>query len=111
MTFVPAPPDDARIEPDLAGLRALISSRYPEAAFTIERGDDPEGVYLVVTVDIDDPDDLIDLIIESLMRLQIDEALPIYVLPVRPLASALASMRTARQPLPAAPVVHWGATA
>jgi hypothetical protein len=45
--------------------------------------DEPEAVLLVTTVDIDDPDDVTDLVIERMMEIQIDQGLPIFVVPVR----------------------------
>jgi len=74
---------DPRIEAALLELRALIQARYPTAAFLTFHGDDPAGMYLQATVEIDDTDEVVDVIIDRLLAMQVDEGLPVYVLPVR----------------------------
>lgn len=53
--------------------------------FEVKPGDDPAGTYLIVTVDIEDPDEIVDIYAEKLLGLQVDEGLPFYIVPVRPL--------------------------
>ncbi len=60
-------------------LKQLITARFPQAAFAIEEGFDPEGIYLVTTVDIADTDDVIAVVGDRLVELQVDEGLPVYV--------------------------------
>ncbi len=76
-------PITPRIEAALAELKGLISSRYPAATFAVGEGDDPEGVYLTATVDVDDRGEVIDLFVDRLVDLQVEEGLPIFVVPVR----------------------------
>ena len=57
--------------------------RDPETAFTVAVGEDPEGVHLTATVDLDHPDEVMDLVVNRLLELQIDEALPVYLIPIR----------------------------
>jgi hypothetical protein len=40
-------------------LKQLITAHFPQADFVVEAGFDPEGIYLVTTVDIADTDDVI----------------------------------------------------
>lgn len=74
---------DARIQHAVDELRELIKSHYPTAAFEVAEGDDPVGTYLTAIVDLDDPDDVMDPIVERLLEIEIDERLPVYVVAVR----------------------------
>jgi len=74
-------------------LEALISSRYPTASYQRSHGEDPEGQYLTATVDIDDTDDVVDLVINRLLEMQIEEGLPVYVIPIRPIQRVLPALR------------------
>jgi hypothetical protein len=68
----------------LEELQGIIAQRYPTATFAISRGeDDPEAVHLTATVDLDDPDEVMDLVIARVMELQVEEQLPVYLIPVR----------------------------
>lgn len=61
----------------------MIRSRYPSATFSVRPGvDDPEATYLVTTVDLDDPDEVMDLVIERMIELQVDEGIPVHVVPI-----------------------------
>ncbi len=74
---------DSRINAALAELQGIIQARYPAATFVTFRGEDPDGMYLEATVDIDDPDDVVDLVIDRLVELGDDE-IPVHVIPVQP---------------------------
>jgi hypothetical protein len=80
----------------LEELRQMISRRYPSATFTITHGDDPEGVYLIPTVDTEDIEEVFDVVVKRLVELQVDDRLPLYVLPVRPEARVLEDFRSPR---------------
>ena len=67
-------------------LQRLIQRHYPAATFQVEPGDDPMGMYVLATVDVEDTDAVVDVYIDRLLELQIDEGLAVYVVPVRPLA-------------------------
>jgi hypothetical protein len=45
--------------------------------------DDPETTHIVATVDLDDPDEAVDLVIDRMLELQLDGGIPVYVLPIR----------------------------
>jgi hypothetical protein len=64
-------------------LQTAISSVFPEAQFELYAFDDPEGLYIRTTVDIDDTDQVIDTIIDRLVTFQFEDLLPIHVIPVR----------------------------
>ena len=86
-------------------LKGSIAERFPQASFVVEEGFDPKGVYLVTTVDIADTDEVIDVIGDRLVELQVEEALPLYVTPLRPIQRVIAELRerghaTSPSPLP-----------
>jgi hypothetical protein len=83
-------------------LKRLITARFPQAAFVIEEGFDPEGVYLVTIVDIADTDDVIAVVGDRLVEMQVDEGLPVYVKPLRPLERVVAELRKREAPTPPA---------
>jgi hypothetical protein len=72
-----------RMEEAIEELKALIRSRFPKAEFDVSEGDDPEGIYLMSTADVDNLFDIIDLVNDRLVDMQIDEGLPIFVMPNR----------------------------
>jgi len=75
---------DPRIQQAVAELQALIAARYPTATFSVgPGGENPEGTYLTACVNLDDPDAVLDLVIDRVLELQIEEHLPIHVVPVR----------------------------
>lgn len=90
-------PADPRLQGALDELQGMILQRYPEATFEVTRSlDDPQAVHLNATVDVEDTDEVVDLVIDRMMGLQIEEGLPIYVIPVRPVERALEALRRPR---------------
>lgn len=77
-------PLSPRIETAIAELEKLISDRYPEATYEILNGTDPNGVWLLAEVDVEDLLDVSDVIAERELELQVDEGLALYVFPTRP---------------------------
>ncbi len=96
------PPRQAAV----AELTGLIRRRYPTAAFDIGPGeDDPELTHIIATVDLDDPDEVADLVMERMLALQLDEGVPVYVIPIRtPERVAKLRREQARQKRPAVPL-------
>jgi hypothetical protein len=82
-----------RLQKALDELKGLITAHFSQAAFVVEEGFDPEGVYLVTTVDIDDTDEVISVVGDRLVELQVDEGLPVYVTPLRPMERVVAELR------------------
>ncbi len=67
----------------LSELQECIAQRFPTASFRIRRGiDDAEQVYLLAIVDVEDPDTVMDTVLSRLLELQLDQGLPINVVPV-----------------------------
>jgi len=75
-----------KVQHALDELKAMILARYPGAHFRVSRGqDDPAAIHLVAIVDVDDTEEVVNLTIEREQALQIDEGLPIFVIPIQPL--------------------------
>lgn len=65
-------------------LQQLIQVTYPDTVFEVgSGGDDPGGTYITAIVNLDDPDEVMDLVIDRLLQLQVDESVPVYIIPVR----------------------------
>jgi len=91
--LIAADENHPRIQAALADLRATILDHYPSASFTISHGDDPEGIYLWTVVDVEDFDEVADVITGRLLAMQVEEGLPVYVIPVWPDARIAAYAR------------------
>jgi len=76
-------------------LEGMVRAHYPSATFQVARAaDDPESILLWTTVDVDDPDEVGDLVLDRLLEMQIDEGIPIHLIPVRTPERVMASMKT-----------------
>jgi hypothetical protein len=93
-----------RMEGALHELQGLITVRFPQATFVVEKGFDPEGIYLVTTVDIADTDEVIAAVGDRLVELQVDEGLPVYVTPLRPIERVVAQLREREAATPPVPL-------
>jgi hypothetical protein len=93
-----------RMEEAVHELQRLITARFPQAAFVVEEGFDPEGIYLVTTVDIADTDEVTAVVGDRLVELQVEEGLPVYVTPLRPLTRVVAQLREREAATPPAPL-------
>lgn len=87
----------AAVEELVEELMEMVRQRYPEAQFHDGRDpDDPQIVLITAVVDLDDPDEVTDLVIERENQLLIDEGLPVYVIPVRTPERVQATVEAAR---------------
>jgi hypothetical protein len=74
---------DERTRRALSELQDAIVLRYPTTTFEVSRGaDDPRSVHLIAIVDVDDPDEVGDLVLDRVIDLVADEGIPIHVIPV-----------------------------
>ena len=78
----------------IAEMKSLILVQYPDATFVISDGEDPPGTYLTVTVDVEDTDEVFDVVVERLLEMQVEEALPLYVLIVPPIERVIAELHS-----------------
>jgi hypothetical protein len=86
------PLDDPRVDAAIAELQALIRAQFPETTFSVGPGEDPVGMYITATSDVDDLDEVIDVVVERLLEMQVDEGLPVYVIPVHPIERVYAEL-------------------
>ncbi len=91
-----------RMQEAVEELKRLITERFPEAAFVVEEGFDPEGIYLIPTVDIADTDDVISVVGDRLVELQVNEGLSLYVTPLRPIDRVIAELQNRETAMPPA---------
>src|SRR5688572_2652025 len=92
--------DDPRMNQALNELADLVRSSYPEATFQVTPAeDDPGIVHLLARVDVEDPEAVADLVMDRMIQLQVDEGLPIYVIPLRS-PERIAALHAARKQQP-----------
>jgi hypothetical protein len=74
-------------------LEKMIRGRFPAAHFAVARGEDPKGVYLKVTVDLDDVEEIVDQELQDrLFDLQVEQGVPVYIIPLHPRSRVLAEI-------------------
>lgn len=73
-----------RVQEAITELEGRLSARYPDATYTLLDGSDPNGIWIMAEVDIEDLLDVADVIAERELELQVEEGLAIYVFPTRP---------------------------
>src|SRR3954447_10576878 len=99
---------DPRIKEAVEELRALIASRYPVASFDVFERDDPVGVRLRATVDVEDLDEVMDAVVDALYDIQVERGLPVYVMTQQPLSRVAEELRARgkrRQPADLPPLL------
>lgn len=63
MTATPPALDaDPRMQRAITEIKALITRRYPGTTFAATDSDDPPGIRVLATVDVDDVDEVVDLV-------------------------------------------------
>ncbi len=89
-------------------LKGLVLGRYPQATFAIAPSQDsPDAMHLITTVDVEDPDEVVDLVLERVLHFQLEEGLPVHVVPIRPLPRVLEDMRSEKRR--SRPRLNWEA--
>jgi hypothetical protein len=82
----------SRLDAAIDEIKALLLARFPDATFELEPGEDPEGTWMTVTVDVDDTDEVFDVVVDRLVDMQVEEGIPLYVIPVRPIERIMADL-------------------
>jgi hypothetical protein len=101
MTKERTPEFTPRMRKALSELQTLISKRYPDATFRVTRSpENPKTVLLRPVVDVDDRDEVMDVVIDRLGKLQSEEQLSLLVVPTRPKARNEAIQRAMEQTAP-----------
>jgi hypothetical protein len=68
----------------VAALIGLIREHYPTAAVSVGPApEEPDTTHITAVVDVDDPDEVTDLTIERELAYQLEEGIPVYVIPLR----------------------------
>lgn len=100
---------DPRRQRAIRELTQLVRHTYPSASFSVLPAEDaPEVTHILATVDVEDPDAVVDLVIDRMLELQIDEEIPVHLIPIRtPLRTAqLRREQRALGTAPTPPVAH-----
>lgn len=63
----------------------MTRGRYPRATFEVKDGEDSIGTYVWASVDVEDTDQVMDIVVDRLLELQVDEGTQVYFVPTRPL--------------------------
>ena len=84
---------DPRIQEAVEELQRLIAGRYPDARFDVFERDDPEGVRLRATVDVEDTDGVTDVVLDALYDIHVERGLPVYVVTEQPPARVAEQLR------------------
>ncbi len=74
---------DRKMLDAIAEIQRLISRSFPGTGYIQSLQDDPFGMRMVATVDTDDLDAVVDCFIDRLLSMQVDEGIPLYVVPIR----------------------------
>lgn len=95
-----------KLEPKVASaieeLKGMILAKYPDASFEVCPAiEDPGALDLVTTVDTDEIDEVIDLVVHRLVELD-NEGIWIHVAPVQPIERILEKIRRGPEPWPIA---------
>lgn len=73
-----------RVKEAAEELKGLIRARYPNAEFRLARSvDDRRSWNLWTVVDVEDPDEVGDLVIDREVNMLVEEHIPIHVIPTR----------------------------
>jgi hypothetical protein len=76
-------PLSPRMEAAIAEIQRLISSHYPTTTYTVYEWDDPEGIFVDAIVDTEDLEAVTDLFRDRLLDWQVEDLLPLFVIPER----------------------------
>jgi hypothetical protein len=89
---------DGRTQAVIDELKRTILSRYPSTTFEVSRGlDDPRAIHLTAIADLDDPGEILDFVIDRVVDLQVDESIPLHVIPIQTPERVLAEMASRQQ--------------
>ena len=93
--------DEPAVKLALAEIEEAISALFPEAVIEVGPSYDPWGVYVRVTADVEDPDEVTDAIGDRLLDIQVERRLPIWVVAVCPIEREIADLDARSRPAPA----------
>ncbi len=83
-----------RMQTAIEELKGLVREHYPDATFHVTRNpEDPRSIHLMTIVDVPDTTEVVDAVLDRVLKMQIEEKLPVHVIPVRPRERVLAMLR------------------
>jgi hypothetical protein len=71
------------MEAAIAEMKERILRHYPGTEFTVYERDDPEGIFMSAIVDTENLEAVKALFLSRMVDLQVDEVLPLFVVPER----------------------------
>lgn len=75
---------DERTRRAVSELQGMITKQYPTTTFELSHPEDePASIELTALVDVDDPDEVLEKVIDRVIELQVEENIPIHVVPIR----------------------------
>jgi hypothetical protein len=83
--------EDSGIAPAVEELKAAVLSHYPDATFEFRNADDPEGLYILAVVDVEDSTEVISAICDEIFDVQVERYQPVYVVALRPVQRGIAT--------------------
>jgi hypothetical protein len=96
---------DISVARDLAGALPIHENDIGRVAYTSHGSrspEDPRIIHLITTVDVPDTTEVVEAVLDRVLMLQIDEKLPIHVIPIRPRERALEMLHAEQQTRPTA---------
>ena len=88
---------DPRMNRALSELIDIVRRGHPDATFDVVLAeDDADTVHLLARVDFDDPEVVADLVMDRMLDMQVEEGLPVYVIPLRT-PERIAALREAQK--------------
>jgi hypothetical protein len=73
----------------VADLQDLIRARYPASTLSVFRAeDDEDALDLIATIEVEDLDAVMDLVIDRVLACQLENGVLVHVVPVRPIEQA-----------------------
>lgn len=80
-------------------LEGIVTERFPRTTFEVGRSaDDPDIVLLWASVDVEDPDEVTELVLDRMIEMQVEESIPVYLVPIRTPERILAELRAETRP-------------
>ena len=65
-------------------VKRAIVAQFPATTFELAHAaDDPHSIHLIAVADVEDPDEVGDLVIDRIVALQVEEGIPLHVIPLR----------------------------
>jgi len=72
-----------RMQRAVEELKGLVRQRFPGATFQVARDpEEPRSIDLLTTTDVEDRQDVVNVVRDRLLQFQIQEKLPIHVIPL-----------------------------